>query len=457
MEEYEEVVTGNLDTRERNAFIVENSDISSIALSPDGSMLASGNYNGGVKLYGASEGNLIRQIQDPETITIINCVRWSPNGKFLAYSDGEGKIVVLNRNLETVKRIQSNAQADPTHTIDWNHAGNAIVSGDALGDVKIWNNVTTGPNLIADQASITMRISEMNDEHPNAEENIGPVISVAWSPRQEIILSCAIGEDVDTNLFQYWEVHTPDGAVSGEELEYNEDETYSAREMVWNRDGTHMAQACSDGRVRVERYDYDDFDAHNIETLPGTSNQGASSVAWSANGSFIVSGFFDNTARVWEWPSNRLVTILRGHTDSVTTVAISADGSTIFTGSLDRTIRKWAKGGRAYAAKELKIGNKNKGKFTFEQDNRASKYTSMPKSKIDYTTLLMSAAPNLETQYRATIAARGINKKRTHKKRHAKAKAKKGSKKHYSKIRHTRSKHAKGKGKKHTKKHHHRL
>uniref|UniRef100_A0A6C0F608 Uncharacterized protein n=1 Tax=viral metagenome TaxID=1070528 RepID=A0A6C0F608_9ZZZZ len=444
MEEYEEVVTGNLDTRQTSAFIVGNSYISSIALSPDGSMLASGNYNGGVKLYGTGAGNLIRQIQDPETITIINCVRWSPNGQFLAYSDGEGKIVVLNRNLEIVKTIQSNAQEDPTHTIDWNRAGDALVSGDALGDVKVWNNVT---NLNADQASITMRISEMNDEHPNAEENIGPVISVAWCPTQEIILSCAFGEDVDTNLFQYWEVHNPDGTVSGEELEYTEDEPYNAREMVWNHDGTHMAQACSDGRVRVERYDYDDFDAHSIETLPGTSNDGASSVAWSANGRFIVAGFFDNTARVWEWPSKRLVSILRGHADSITTVAISADGSTIFTGSLDRTIRKWTKGGRTYTGKELKIGNKNKGKLDFEQDNRNSKYTPMPKSKIDYTTLLMSAAPTLETQYRATIAARGLNKKRTHKKRHVKAK------KHHTKTRHTRSKPGKGKGKNKTKKH----
>jgi WD40 repeat protein len=296
MEEYEEVVTGNLDTRETSAFIVTNGDVSTMSLSPDGSILASGNYSGGIKLYGASAGNLIRQIPDPETITIINCVRWSPNGQFLAYSDGEGKIVVLNRTLEIIKTIQSNVQADPTYTIDWNHAGNAIVSGDALGDVKIWNNVTTGPNLTADQASITMRISEMNDEHPNAEENIGPVISVAWCPTQEIIISCAIGEDVDTNLFQYWEVNNPDGTVSGEELEYSENETYSAAEMVWNRDGTHMAQACSDGRVRIERYDYDDYGADNIETLPGTSNQDALSVAWSANGRFIVAGFLDNIA-----------------------------------------------------------------------------------------------------------------------------------------------------------------
>jgi len=446
MEEYEEVVTGNLDTRETSAFIVTNGDVSTMSLSPDGSMLASGNYSGGVKLYGASAGNLIRQIQDPETITIINCIKWSPNGQFLAYSDGEGKIVVLNRNLEIVKTIQSNAEADPTYTIDWNRASDSLVSGDALGDVKIWNNVT---NLNADQAPITMQISELNNEHPNAEEeNIGPVISVAWCPTQEIIISCAIDEDDGIKLFQYWEVHTPDGAVSGQELEYGENAKYSSAEMVWNRDGTHMAQACSDGQVRIERYDFDDFDAHNIETLPGTSNQDALSVAWSANGRFIVAGFLDNIARVWEWPSKRLVYILRGHTDSVRTVAINADGSTIFTGSLDRTIRKWTKVGRAYAAKELKIGNKNKGKLDFEQDNRNSK---MPKSKIDYTTLLMPASPTLDTQYTAPIAVRGgNNKKRTHKKRHVKAK------KHHSKTHHKRSKHGKGKGKKHTKKHHRR-
>jgi WD40 repeat protein len=455
MEEYEEVFKGNLDTGERRAFIAASLDISTIALSPDGSILAAGNYGGQVKLYGTGEGNVIRQIQDPETVTIINCIRWSPNGNFLAYSDGEGKLVVLNRNLDIVKTIHTNSQGDSTHTIDWNGAGNSIVSGDALGDVKVWNNVTTGPDLSADQASINMHIFADNEEHPNAEQNIGPVISVAWSPRQEVILSCEIGEDVDTNLFQYWEVHNPDGTVSGEELEYTEDEPYSAREMVWNREGTHMAQACSDGKVRIERYDYHDFDAHSIESLQGTSNDGASSVAWSANGRFIVGGFFDNSVRVWEWPSKRLVAVLRGHTDSVTSVAINANGSIIFTGSLDRTIRKWAKPLIGNVKQDIKIGQKNTGKLDFDKDNRASKYTPMPKSKIDYTTLLMSVAPTLETQYRATIAARGVtHKKRTHKKMHTKAK--KGAKKHRPKTHHKRSKHSKGKGKKHTKKHHRR-
>jgi hypothetical protein len=99
-----------------------------------------------------------------------------------------------------------------------------------------------------------------------------------------------------------------------------------------------------------------------------------------------------------------------------------------------------------------KIGNKNKGKLDFEQDNRASK---MPKGKIDYRTLSMPASPILETQYTAPIAVRGgNNKKRTHKKRHTKAK--KRAKNHHSKTHHKRSKHGKGKGKKHTKKHHRR-
>ena len=450
MEDYKEVFKGNLDTSERTAFIVTNGDVSTMSLSPDGTMLASGNYSGDVKLYDASTGNLIRQTHDPETISIVNCVKWSPNGQFLAYSDGEGKIIVLNRNLETIKMIQSNAQADPAYTIDWNSASDAIVSGDGQGDVKIWNNVTTGPNLNADQASITMRISEMNDQHPNAEENIGPVISVAWCPTQEIVLSCAIDDDDGIKLFQYWEVHSPDGAMSGEELEYNEDQPYSAREMVWNHDGTHLAQACSDGRVRVERYDYNDFDAHNIEILPGSSNDSASSVAWSANGRFIVAGFFDNTVRVWEWPSKKLVSTLRGHTDSVTTVAISADGSTIFTGGLDHMIRKWSRSHLRATSHAVKLGQKNTGKLDFNKNNRALKYAPMPKSKIDYTNLSMSATPTLEKQYRSTIMARGV----TRKKRHAKTKrSNKSTKKHHSKTHHKRSKRGKGKGKKHTKKH----
>ncbi|KIK66550.1 hypothetical protein GYMLUDRAFT_239481 [Collybiopsis luxurians FD-317 M1] len=66
------------------------------------------------------------------------------------------------------------------------------------------------------------------------------------------------------------------------------------------------------------------------------------SVAFSTDGTRIVSGSFDQTVRVWDsatraqlgWP-------LEGHEDKITCVAFSSDGSKIVSGSRDCTVRIW--------------------------------------------------------------------------------------------------------------------
>jgi len=62
------------------------------------------------------------------------------------------------------------------------------------------------------------------------------------------------------------------------------------------------------------------------------------SVAFSADGSKIVSGSDDNTIRVWDASTGvEMLSPLRGHDDLITSVAFSADGSKIVSGSDDKT------------------------------------------------------------------------------------------------------------------------
>jgi WD40 repeat protein/uncharacterized protein YkwD len=65
------------------------------------------------------------------------------------------------------------------------------------------------------------------------------------------------------------------------------------------------------------------------------------SVAWSPDGSKIVVGYTDNTARIWDAASGASLLTLTGHTDAVTGVAWSPDGQKIATGSNDNTGRIW--------------------------------------------------------------------------------------------------------------------
>src|ERR1700754_1269679 len=61
-----------------------------------------------------------------------------------------------------------------------------------------------------------------------------------------------------------------------------------------------------------------------------------SSVAFSSNGEWVLTGSHDNTARLWHTQSGRELRSFQGHSDWVRCVAFSSDGKHILTGSADK-------------------------------------------------------------------------------------------------------------------------
>ena len=77
-----------------------------------------------------------------------------------------------------------------------------------------------------------------------------------------------------------------------------------------------------------------------LKTLRGHLGD-VTSVAFSPDGQRIVTGSWDQTAKVWEVASGRELLKLEGHTAPIWCVAISPDGQRIVTGSWDQTARVW--------------------------------------------------------------------------------------------------------------------
>ena len=78
-----------------------------------------------------------------------------------------------------------------------------------------------------------------------------------------------------------------------------------------------------------------------VHTLHGHTSL-VTSVAYSPDGSNIVSGSQDNTIRIWNATTGQSVASpFQGHTKPITSVAYSPDGTNIVSGSQDKTIRVW--------------------------------------------------------------------------------------------------------------------
>ena len=68
-------------------------------------------------------------------------------------------------------------------------------------------------------------------------------------------------------------------------------------------------------------------------------------VALSPDGKSLLTGSYDNTAKLWSIDGRLLVTF-KGHTYGVNTVAFAPDGNSFLTGSYDRTVKLWSIDGK---------------------------------------------------------------------------------------------------------------
>jgi WD40 repeat protein len=107
-------------------------------------------------------------------------------------------------------------------------------------------------------------------------------------------------------------------------------------DAVFNRSGTEVATANTDGTVQV-------FSAVTPRLLM-TLTEGTAdtySVAFSQAGNRLVAGYSDGTTRVWDLGSRLPLATLAGPAAAVLAVNFSAGGTEVVTASLDDTVRVW--------------------------------------------------------------------------------------------------------------------
>jgi WD40 repeat protein len=107
--------------------------------------------------------------------------------------------------------------------------------------------------------------------------------------------------------------------------------------MAVDRPHNRLAVATRLGRILI----LDAATGQVTGRLEGHPTMGTASVAFFADGSRLVTGGHDSTARVWELNTGKETHVLRGHKGAVMSVAVMPDQRRIITGSMDNTVRIW--------------------------------------------------------------------------------------------------------------------
>jgi WD40 repeat protein len=105
--------------------------------------------------------------------------------------------------------------------------------------------------------------------------------------------------------------------------------------VAFSADGRYLVSGSYDKTVKL----WDLATGQEQQTFRGHA-YAVWSVAFSADGCYIASGSYDHTIKIWDVRGEERIT-LKGHSDIITSVAFSLDGRYLASGSHDKTIRIW--------------------------------------------------------------------------------------------------------------------
>lgn len=287
-------------------FVGHAKPITSIAMSPDGQVFASGSLDKTIKLWNVSTGELMRTLMGHSGG--VSSVAIDAGGKLLVSgSDNYPRHNLKVWDLHKGKRHSTwFGHKQPVKVVATDPQGKIFVSGS--NKIKVWE-IKTGKRLCTLWHTCSVNTAAIS---PNG------CLLVSGSSDSKIVL---------------WNLRT------GELLRTIAGHTSSVNAVAISPDGEMLLSASSDTTMKLwclKTYKL-------LRTFTGHAEE-VNSLALCPRGLTAFTGSSDRSIRLWNVRTGKLLHILSGHEGGVCALAIAPDGRTLISGSADTTIRLWRLG-----------------------------------------------------------------------------------------------------------------
>ena len=274
----------------------------SIAISPDGGLLAMALDDGTIKLWDMADGK-VRETLNGHRAPVWS-VRLSPDGKTLATASDD--MTVRLWDLAGEKEPIEIKYDRSIRSLAFSPDGKTLATGSRDGMVRFLD-IGTGEQGFTFKA------------------HAGVVMSLCFS-RDGKMLATGGGD----KLVKLWDTDT------GRERVAMPGHSGAVYAVAYAPDGHTVASGGWDHTVRLW-----DADSGNQRAELDGHSQDVWGVAFSPDGRTLASASEDRTAKLWDVASGRELATFTRHTSTVYTVAFTPDGKALATGGRDGTVRLW--------------------------------------------------------------------------------------------------------------------